>query len=1810
MKKTVFFSLLLALSSALFAQTPVEIVLDTVSVPCDTTNSFLVGVRTKGFNGVAAFQFSINWDITKLQYEAFQQVNPAIAGGTFFNPDPGNGRISALWTVIPPTPFINLPDGTLLFNLRFKRKSGGQTPIVFSNIPTAIGFFDTDLLDMPWDTTHGWVRPVDNTPPVLTCPANLTVQAAGPAPVSGIAPASVSDDCALQRVGWSSTGATVRSEPNDPDASGAVFNPGVSVVQYTAEDAGGLQSTCSFSITLEVVNLNPSFQLGIVETGCSTQVAIPITAQAFDSLFSVSFSHAWNPGRLQFDSVGGWNPVLGLNLTNFDVTAVTFGQFGFEWTATDTAAGATLPNGAVLYRLYFTPLINVGNTATIAFSDQPNTRQVRTSKVTPPAVVPATYETGSVTIVDILPPIVECINSATAAADPATFTATISGLQPINLSDDCSSTVDLAYTLSGATTGSGSGAADGIYAIGVTTVSYLATDQSGNTSTCSFPVTVTGNLPLTFILDTVNTACGSPQVEINVTVRQFVDIIGANFSIVWDPAVLGFDTVFNDFPGLNLTPASFFNFQTTPNGRLNFLAGNPITGWPNIPDDGVFFTLRFDVLGASSQIGFVQPIDAVDNSFNSVPVLTIDGFFSQTGLDQQPPVVVCPTNVSVDVPGQSTSATVTGLAPLQLSDDCSTPVLTYTQSGATTGMGTGVADGLYNVGVTTVTYTATDGVGQSATCSFTVTVDSDVLTIRLDNLNISCGVPNQQVEVNVTVEDFRDLLGMVFSVNWDNTVLSFVEVKNTNPLLGLTPADFQGFVSTPDGILRFLGGNPVTGWPALPDGDTMFTIVFTVLNPNAQSFINFIPPFDAVNSAFNSVPLVTIDGSFTIVDDTPPVFANCPPLITATAPMNSCSTAVSVTLPTATDACSGIQSVLPTSVPGVYPVGNTTLNFVATDLVGNTASCSIVVQVSSSSLPQVVSCPSSISIDLPTDKCEQAVSWTVPQFVDPCPGPGLVITSTHLPGQIFQAGTTNVVYTATDASGGQAQCSFTITLRDIQPPFILCQPDMMEPANPSLGCAAIVFFGPAFTSDFCDLSVTLTADAVSGSVFQAGDNVVTFTAVDDAGNSATCSFTITVVDSDFPVFDCPSDTILQADPALQCAAVYTFTQPVVTDACDPNPVFSSSIPSGSVLPIGPNVVEFTGRDGFGNTTVCSFVVTVQDVLSPTIICPSNIAINSQTGLCGATATWAAPQVSDDCDPSPSVTANFNPGSFFPVGVTTVNYTAQDNFGNPSTCSFTVEVIDQEAPVFPNGCPSDLSVIITSGCDANIIWAAPLASDNCAVNTLVSAPASGTTFVPGVYGVVFTATDNAGNTATCNFSVTVMAGQQTSWSNVPDTIVVTVFNSCDTAVTWAPPQLSNPCDVYAVTPSIPPGAVFQLGATNVVYTGTDQFGKAFDTAFVVVVREILPPVFTLCPAGPVVVNTAGIVLADPDGFLSGIEPASACATAMLEFGLLQATDNCSVPVVVQDQGPPSGAEFDPGNYTIAFTATDAQGNTAACAIDIVVEGFMVDPPIASPNPACNGSVVTLSVTDIPGATYAWTGPAMGYPDTSQITIPSFSVAASGTYSVVVSANGCQSDVLSVDLLPGVRPVANPDSDIFVYTNSTSDTINVLLNDVEGTGGSIVNVVFPTPPPPGLQYHGNGQFTFDAGARPEFVSFIYEVCSATCPDLCDQAEVTIAIIPADCGKIPNIITPNGDGVNDYLVIPCLYDPMGYPKNSIVVYNIWGDKVYEASPYTNDKDAAWQGTLNGDPGKPLPDGTYYYLFNPGNGAKPTTGFVEIYR
>ncbi|MEM9846399.1 MAG: gliding motility-associated C-terminal domain-containing protein, partial [Bacteroidota bacterium] len=90
---------------------------------------------------------------------------------------------------------------------------------------------------------------------------------------------------------------------------------------------------------------------------------------------------------------------------------------------------------------------------------------------------------------------------------------------------------------------------------------------------------------------------------------------------------------------------------------------------------------------------------------------------------------------------------------------------------------------------------------------------------------------------------------------------------------------------------------------------------------------------------------------------------------------------------------------------------------------------------------------------------------------------------------------------------------------------------------------------------------------------------------------------------------------------------------------------------------------------------------------------------------------------------------------------------------------------------------------------------------------------------------------------------------------------------------------------------------------------------------------------------------------------------------------------------------------------------------------------------------------------------------------------------------------------------------------------------------------------------------------------------------------------------CANIPSIITPNNDNINDEFIIPCLSGDSQFPENELIIFNQWGDEVYRARDYQND----WRGTYNSED---LPDGTYYYVMNFGDGSRPVSGFFLLQR
>ena len=160
---------------------------------------------------------------------------------------------------------------------------------------------------------------------------------------------------------------------------------------------------------------------------------------------------------------------------------------------------------------------------------------------------------------------------------------------------------------------------------------------------------------------------------------------------------------------------------------------------------------------------------------------------------------------------------------------------------------------------------------------------------------------------------------------------------------------------------------------------------------------------------------------------------------------------------------------------------------------------------------------------------------------------------------------------------------------------------------------------------------------------------------------------------------CPADTSVNTDAGL-CSASVTFG--AVAHAGTPAPVFyyrigNTAITSPHVFPLGTTIVIATALNSAGYDS-CSFKVTVRDVQPPVITCPANITRVNDPGQCGAVVNYTV-TATDNCT---AVTVTVQPasGSFFPVGITTVNARATDAAGNTATCSFTVTVNDVEPPV--------------------------------------------------------------------------------------------------------------------------------------------------------------------------------------------------------------------------------------------------------------------------------------------------------------------------------------------------------------------------------------------------------------------------------------------------------------------------------------------------------------------------------------------------
>ncbi|XP_072028523.1 uncharacterized protein [Amphiura filiformis] len=367
--------------------------------------------------------------------------------------------------------------------------------------------------------------------------------------------------------------------------------------------------------------------------------------------------------------------------------------------------------------------------------------------------------------------------------------------------------------------------------------------------------------------------------------------------------------------------------------------------------------------------------------------------------------------------------------------------------------------------------------------------------------------------------------------------------------------------------------------------------------------------------------------------------------------------------------------------------------------------------------------------------------------------------------------------------------------------------------------------------------VTLTSDAMSGSNFPIGSSTMTFTATDPSGNPATDSFKITVTDDELPtITGTPSDMTTTTDANSATAAV-SWTDPTASDNSG-DVTLTSDATSGSHFPIGTSTVTFTAMDYSGNKATDSFMVTVTDDELPTITgTPSDMTTTTDTNTATAAVSWTDPTASDNSGGDVTLTSDTTSGSHFPIGTSTVTFTAMDPSGNQATNSFQITVTDDELPTI-TGTPSDMTTTTdANSATAAVSWSDPTASDNSGDVTLTSVPTSGSNFPIGTSTVTFTAMDPSGNQATNSFMITVKDDELPSITGTPsDIITVQDGNSAVAAVSWADPTVSDNSGDVTLTSDPTSGSHFPIGKSTVTFTATDRSGNQATNSFKITVAE--------------------------------------------------------------------------------------------------------------------------------------------------------------------------------------------------------------------------------------------------------------------------------------------------------------------------------------------------------------------------------------
>jgi len=1035
----------------------------------------------------------------------------------------------------------------------------------------------------------------------------------------------------------------------------------------------------------------------------------------------------------------------------------------------------------------------------------------------------------------------------------------------------------------------------GVYPVGVTPVTYVVTDGSGNTHQSTFQIEV---------VDT--TAPGLIGVPVGFEVSNDLGECGAivNWAEVTGDDNCGILSIVTTHE-----PGSFFEKGTT---QVDYL----IT---DLHENQT--AVSFDVIVHDNENPVINGIDS--------------GIVVSNDLDQ------CGAVVTWEVPVPA--------------DNCAVDSMSSTLVPGT----------FFSVGSTIVTYSALDTSGNGIQKSFTVTVedaevpafiDLPVLVVANTTAGVCDGIAswseitatdNCQVEtiisshssgdtfplgdttVTTTINDIHgNQFASDFTVRIEDTeapqLLNMPTSLVTTTDLGVCGAVVDWVVPTPSDNCQI---NEITGSHTpgtyFDQGTTLVSYTVTDLSGNAH----------------------TESFEVSVVDLEVPVIVSGPLDIQGISDPGSCGTLISWTEPIAEDNCA-IHDFKPNHYPGeFFEVGTTTVSYTAVDSTGNISTHQFNVTIEDVESPTISVIPGDITIDTDFNQCTSLVTWEEPSYADNC---GILsVQSSISSGSIFNLGDTTVTYTVTDLSGLESSASFQVTVIDQQLPVFDAAPSNAVITTDAGICQSVHLWDVPTVSENCP-GLEVTSSHQPGDLFDIGLTIVNYTATDAAGNASNLMFTVIVQDEELPLITgLPGNLTIPADQGA-CGAIVDWQSPQASDNCTINS-FTSDASPGDFFPLGPSTVTYTATDSAGLITTSSFMITVEDLQSPVITgVPQSLTINTQSGQCGSLHAWDQPTASDNC-PEFEYTSSHQPGDFFEIGSTMVSFTAMDTSGNITIEEFLLTVVDNESPLITD-LPSNISMNTDfNQCNAVVNWPEPTFSDNCAVSSSQINIPSGSTFEVGTTTVTYSVIDTAGHETTASFEVSITDQQVPLIENTPQNAVLsTEPGTCQVVHEWIPPTVTDNCPGVIVTSSHQSGDSFPLGLNIVTYQATDAYGQSREAMFTVVVQDHENPVLSGMPEDIVLEND----LDQCGAIYEWVEPIT--------------TDNC--PNFGVSITHPSGTFFDLGMTTVTYTVSDSSGNTVSSSFNVTVVDLQLPQFISVPQ-----TVAINTDPGVCGASHSWDQP---------------------------------------------------------------------------------------------------------------------------------------------------------------------------------------------------------------------------------------------